>query len=241
MKRASTTSSQRLVDQLTAGVADEALAAELSGWLAASSRFSRFATAHADKIHKKLRGAPDPESRRDVRAELGAAHLLLADRRIELAYEAYGAGRGGPDFTATFRGGRPFNIEVTRLRRSPAEADGSAQILTKLRQLPPSVPNVVVIAIDGPTATALDVDGAIRGVRSRADRKEEAFFVDRGLASSGAFYERLLRLGAVITWCESAAGDARAALWVNGSARIALSDSVTRGCLACFRGHVSQP
>ncbi|MFI5225300.1 MAG: hypothetical protein ACHQ3P_01345 [Candidatus Limnocylindrales bacterium] len=235
MRRAPSASQNQLVDHLTGGRADTILVHELSGWLATSSRFERFATAHADKIRKKFRGATEPDARRDVRAELAVAHLLLADRRIELHYEAYGAAKGGPDFTATFRGGRAFNLEVTRLRRSPAEADGSSQILAKLRQLPPSVPNVVVLAIGGPTATALDVDRAIRSLRSRADRKGEAFFIDRGFASSRAFHERSLRLAAVITWSEDAGGDERASLWVNASARIRLAESTARACLACFR------
>ena len=235
MRRTSPTSKSQLVEHLTGGLSDMALVDELNGWLATSSRFNGFATVHADKIRKKFRGATDADARRDVRTELAVAHLLSADRRIELGYEAYGAGKGGPDFTATFRGGRAFNIEVTRLRRSPAGADGSGQILAKLRQLPPSVPNVVVLAIDGPSAAALDVDGAIRGLRSRADRREEAFFVDRGFASSRVFYERSLRLGAVITWCEAAAGDERASLWVNAAARIRLADATARACLACFR------
>jgi hypothetical protein len=235
VKGSSLTSNSRLVEHLAGELVDQALVDELGGWLAASRRFSRFATAHSDKIRKKFRGARDPDGRRDVRAELAAAHLVLADRRIELDYEAYGAGKGGPDFTATFRGGRPFNIEVTRIRRTVAEAAGGGQLLAKLRQLPPSAPNVVVIAIDGPTATALDVDGQIRGLRSRADRKNEVFFVDRGFDSSAGFYERLLRLGAVITWCEGGIGDARASMWINPSARIAIPDPAARACLACFR------
>ena len=65
-------------------------------WLAGSPRFRAFAEAHRDKIRKKIRGAADPEALRDVRAELATARLLLADRRIELAFEAYGSGKTGP-------------------------------------------------------------------------------------------------------------------------------------------------
>ena len=93
-----------------------------------------------------MRGARDAEARRDVRTELHAAHLLLADPRIELAFEAYGSGRGGPDFTVTLRGERPFNLEVTRLRRLPGAAGPIGQLLAKLRQLPPSAPNAVLFA-----------------------------------------------------------------------------------------------
>ena len=141
------TAVERLADHLLEGVPGEPLAAELTGWLAGSARFRTFAEAHRDKIRKKLRSAVESEALRDVRAELQAAHLLLADRRIELAFEAYGSGKRGPDFTVTFRGERPFNLEVTRLRRGP-EAGFEGSLLTKLRQLPPSAPNAVLVAIE---------------------------------------------------------------------------------------------
>ena len=106
------------MDHLLGGAPSDPMAEELAAWLAGSPRFRAFAEAHRDKIRKKLRGAADAEARRDVRAELRTAHLLLADRRIELAFEAYRSGKAGPDFTASFRGGRSFNLEVTRVRRS---------------------------------------------------------------------------------------------------------------------------
>ena len=226
----------RLAHHLFDGVLDDPLAEEMAAWLAGSARFRAFAEAHRDKIRKKLRGASDPESRRDVRAELSAAHLLLSDRRIEVAFEAYGSGRGGPDFTVTFRGERSFNLEITRLRHAPDEVNLSRPLLAKLRQLPPSVANGLVVAIEGDGADALDVDAAIRALRARADAKEEAYFSTRGFEDSRAFYERFLRLGAVLVWCESAAdGDARAALWTNRSARIALPERAARACLTSLR------
>ncbi len=112
------TSVERLALELFDGSLDDPVAEEVVGWLAESRRFRAFAEAHRDKIRKKLRGARDADARRDVRAELRVAHLLLADRRIELAFEAYGSGKPGPDFTVTFRGERAFNLEVTRLRRA---------------------------------------------------------------------------------------------------------------------------
>jgi hypothetical protein len=211
------------------------MADELARWLAGSARFRAFVDAHRDKIRKKLRGAADPEARRDVRAELRAAHLLLADRRIELAFEAYGSGKVGPDFTVTFRGERSHNLEVTRLRRAPDAAGSGGQLLAKLRQLPPSVPNVVLVAIEGDSAEALDVAGATRALRAQADAKDEAFFTTRGFEGTRGFYERYLRLGAVLVWCEGAAGDARAALWANRSARIPLPERAARACLLSLR------
>jgi hypothetical protein len=232
---------ERLASDLLDRRAGDRLAEELRDWLTASARFRAFAEAHRAKIRKKLRTAGDAEALRDVRVELCVARLLLSDPRVELAFEAYGSGRGGPDFTVTYRGTGTFNLEVTRLRRVPG-ADGApdvtthgAPLLAKLRQLPPSAPNAVLIAVEGDGAEALDVAAETRALRSRADAKDESFFTRRGLDGTRGFYERYLRLGAVFVWCEDAAGDARATLWTNRSARIALPERASRACLRCLR------
>ena len=204
-------------------------------WLAGSSRFRTFAEAHRDKIRKKIRGAAEPDSVRDVRAELRTARLLLGDRRIELAFEAYGVGKIGPDFTITLRGTRSFNLEVTRLRRLPDPTGLGASLLAKLRQLPPSTPNAVLMATDAESAAALDVDAAIRVLRSRADAKDERFFTARGFDGTRGFYERFLRLSAVFVSAEGADGDARATTWINRSARIAMPEAAARAALRCLR------
>jgi len=208
---------------------------ELVVWLAGSSRFRTFAEAHRDKIRKKIRGAAEPDSVRDVRAELRTARLLLGDRRIELAFEAYGVGKIGPDFTITLRGTRSFNLEVTRLRRLPDPTGLGASLLAKLRQLPPSTPNAVLMATDAESAAALDVDAAIRVLRSRADAKDERFFTARGFDGTRGFYERFLRLSAVFVSAEGADGDARATTWINRSARIAMPEAAARAALRCLR------
>ena len=211
------------------------MADELRAWLAGSTRFRSFAEANRDKIRKKLRTAREAESLRDVRAELLAAELLLADRRIDMSFEAYGSGKRGPDFTVTFRGTRTFNIEVTRLRRQPSATGLATTILAKLRQMPTSVPNALVIAIDAEAADAHVLSAATRSLRARADAKDEAFFERAGFEGSRGFYDRYLRLGAVIAWCEGAAGDDRAALWTNPSARIVLPERAALACVACLR------
>jgi hypothetical protein len=232
---------ERLAEDLLDGTPTDPFADELGAWLAASPRFRAFAEANRSKVRKKLRGAADAEARRDVRAELGVAHLLLADRRIELKFEAYGSGRAGPDFTVTFRGGRAFNLEVTRLRRSPDAPGQGGQLLAKLHQLPPSVPNAILVAFPGDRADAFDVAAATRALRARADRKDEAFFVDRGFDGTRGFYERYLRLGAVLVWCESAVGDMGATLWNNSSARIAIPARAARECLLRLRAASGDP
>jgi len=229
------TAVERLAHHLFDGAAREPMADELAVWLTRSPRFRAFVEAHRDKIRKKLRGATDAEARRDVRAELGAAHLLLADRRIDLAFEAYGSGKVGPDFTVSFRGERSFNLEVTRSRRAPeASADGGP-LLPKLRQLPPSVPNALLVAIEAGDAEEFDVAALTRALRARADARDEEFLASRGFDGTRGFYQRYLRLGAVLVWCESATGGARASLWTNASARIPVPERAARACLLRLR------
>jgi hypothetical protein len=216
-------------------VDDAALAVEFSAWIGASARFRRFVELHAGKIHKKLRGARDTDARRDVRTELRLAQRLLADPRIELAFEAYGVGKRGPDFTLTYRATQRFNLEVTRLRHLPSAETIGAALVAKLRQLPPSMPNGVVLAVDGSSADSVTVGAATHALRDRADRKDERFFTARGFAGTRGFYDRFLRLGAVFVWAEAAAGDAQAALWINRSARIAMPDRAATACLGCLR------
>jgi hypothetical protein len=81
----------------------------------------------------------------------------------------------------------------------------------------------------------LDVDAAIRLLRSRADAKDQTFFSSRGFDGTRGFYERFLRLGAVFVSAEGADGDARALIWVNRSARIALPEAAARAALRCLR------
>lgn len=224
-----------LAAYLLDGRTDDTLGVELTSWLAGSHRFRAFADAHRDKIRKKLRGAPDPDARRDVRAELRVAQLLVADRRMDVAFEAYGSGNRGPDFSVT-RGADRFNVEVTRLRGAPSAA-GFGGLLAKLRQLPAGVPNVVVLAIEGTDAAAYDIGAAVRHLRQRADAKDEALFTARGFAGSRAFYERFLRLSAALAWAEEAdgaTGAARAMAWTNPSARAPMPPRALRAVLAAF-------
>ena len=209
---------------------------ELIGWLAGSSRFRAFAETYRDKIHKKLRNATDPEAARDVRAELQIARLLLADRRFEVAFEAYGSGKVGPDLTVSFRSTRTFDVEVTRLRRVPDVAGTGAVLMAKLRQLTPSTPNV-----RAPGHRRRHC----RGRRCRrgdprapgASGRQGRGVLHRPGSSTGAAASTSDTCGSVpsLVWCEGAVGDARATLWTNRSARIALPDQAARACLACLR------
>ena len=128
---------------------DPAAVDELTAWLVAGPRFRAFAEANRDKIHKKLRGATDVEARRDVRVELEVVRLLLGDRKVSVGIRAlYGSGHVGPGLAVTL-GGATANLEITRRRGTPPDPMTLAQlILGKLRQLPPSVPNALLVASD---------------------------------------------------------------------------------------------
>src|SRR5262249_33176730 len=130
-----------------------------------------------DKVRKKLTTADDEERRQDVRAELRVAYLVLADRRFEVALEAYGAHRLGPDITVTYRANQRFNLEVTRLRTSgsPTVPRLADVIGGKLRQLPAEVPNALVIAgheLGVSEACEGSIDAALRLLRTHGRQNE---------------------------------------------------------------------
>jgi hypothetical protein len=224
---------ERLVSLLFDGDTADPIAPELTAWLAGAPRFRAFVEVHRDKICKKLRGAAASEARRDVRAELRVAHLLLADRRVALAFEPGGSRAGGPVYAVTFRGVTTFNLEVTRPRRPLVEGHAGL-LLAKLRQLPTGLANAVLLAVED--AGAVDIGAAMRAYRASADRKEEAFFSRAGFDGTRGFYDRFLRLGGVFVWREHADGDRRATLWTNRSARIPLPQRAVAAVLACLRG-----
>jgi hypothetical protein len=219
------TAVERLADDLVP--LGGSLRDETVDWLGESRRFRSFAELNRDKIRKKLRGATDEDARLDVRAELRVASLLLGDRRIELAFEAYGARRPGPDFSLIFRAAPSMNVEVTRPRTSAL----AGPLLTKLHQLPPSHPNLVVLSLGGASAAA-DVAATVRDLRARADARDDPYFAARGFEGARGFYQRHLRLGGVIGWREGQ----DATLWVNRSARIPLPEPATRAVVACLGG-----
>jgi hypothetical protein len=218
-----------LVEHLAGGRALPAELQELEAWLAGSARFRAFVDVNRDKIRKKLRVATTPDTRLDLRAELRFASLLLADRRFELQFEAYGSGNRGPDFTATFRAGRPFNVEVTR--RHAASVGIDRVILGKLRQLPPSIANVLVIALDSTADASPDVDGTMRDLRARADRRDDAWFAARGVSDAATFNQGWLRLAAVLVWADATSHADR---WANAGARISAPNGAVDAILAAL-------
>ena len=188
----------RKTDQLVRYIAQNcqpSLQSDLGAWIHSQPRFAEFVSAHQEKIRKKLTTAGDREVRLDVRAELLVAYRVLGDRRFEVGFEASRMARGGgPDLTLRYRNNTLINLEITRLR-SPAESHTLAGIIaTKVRQLPTSVPNAVVIAGDGLRISQELLSDAIKLLKSRAESKDDAFFVRRGMRDARDFYAHFLRL-----------------------------------------------
>ena len=175
---------------------------DLAHWVEANPRFAEFVATHRDKVRKKLRTAANEEARQDVLAELLVAHTVLADRRFAVAFEAYGAGQGGPDLSVTYRVNQRFNFEVTRLRGETAVDAGrlTSVIAAKVRQLPAEVANALVIVTAAVPAAEDEVTAAMRLLKTRTNARDDAFFVARGLASARDFYARYLRLSGVLVF-----------------------------------------
>jgi hypothetical protein len=239
------------------------LQAELGEWIENSPRFGAFVSANQDKVRKKLSTSDDQEHRLDVRAELLVAALLVADRRFEVGFEAYGARRLGPDLTVTFRANQRFNLEVTRLRPAPDAGDAGtdliaaqaqpgnahnepggppsdpavarlANIITgKVRQLPGESPNALLLAARGLSLTEITLVAAMRLLKLHADRKNDAYFARRGLKDARDFYARYLRLGGVFVLDEASA-PRRAIFAPNREARHPLSSEVVTLLLQCL-------
>jgi hypothetical protein len=201
------------------------LQSEFGRWIEDAPRFAAFVAANQDKIRKKLSTADGADGRYDVRAELHVARLLLADRRFEMELEAYGAKRAGPDLTATFRANQRFNLEVTRLRTPAPDATRLANIIAaKVRQLPPELPNALVVTGAEIAVAEERVGDAARLLKARNDASDDPFFERRGLGDARNFYAHYLRLSGVLVLDEADLP----VFWPNPEARRRLSDEVIR-------------
>jgi hypothetical protein len=212
-----------------------ALQSELGHWIESNPRFAAFIATHQDKVRKKLNTAEDAEHRQDVRAELLVAHLIVADRRFELSFEAYGARQLGPDLTVTFRANQRFNLEVTRLRTTQ-EADEArlANVITgKLRQLPGDLPNALVIAAHGLALDEESLSGATRLLKTHTDRRDDVFFARRGFKDARDFYAQYLRLSGILLVDESTT-PVRVVYAPNREARHPLSREAVAALMQCL-------
>ena len=162
-----------------------------------------------------------------MRAELAVAHALLADPRIDLAWEASGARTGGPDFTLTYRGRPALNLEVTRWRGTPGAESHGRPLLAKLRQLPAGMANAVVLTV-ARSIDAPDPHTMADAWQARAAEGDDAFFTRSGLAGVRDYRRHLARLGAVVIWSEGRRAGVPARLWRNPAARIGVPDHAAR-------------
>lgn len=192
-------------------------------WVLMSPRFPAFLDVYRDKIRKKLRGVADGEGVLDLQVELLTAASLLTERKLTLEYEKYAANKTrGPDFTALYKTHTPFNVEVKRIRGLTQPGKWADVLCDKLRQLPPSVVNVLVVYGErAEQAAPFDVDAAMRGLRATAERKDELFFTRRGLEGARDYLRQSFKLSAVIYKARDAATDeyGPSAIWINPQAR----------------------
>jgi hypothetical protein len=199
-----------------------ALYSEFAGWVQGSRRFSDFATRYRGKIRSKLKNARDEGGVQDLRAELQTAALLLRDRRFTLEYEKHAASKqGGPDFTVTFKTHTPFNVEVRRIRSvelADAASDVrvakvSAVLCDKVRQMPPSIVNLLWLHAES-EITEADFTRAGMVLRHLAERKAEDFFARRGFEGAAGFLKHYHRLSGIVSQQAS-----EQVLWQNALAR----------------------
>jgi hypothetical protein len=173
-----------------------------------------------------------------VRAELLVAYLIVADRRFELAFEAYGARRLGPDLTVAFRTNQRLNLEVTRLRTladsNEAAAERLANVIAgKLRQLPGEIPNALIVAARGLNVTEDSLVAAVRLLKARTDTRDDVFFTRRGFKDARDFYAQYLHLGGIFVLDE--ASESAGAIFVpNREARQPLPKEALTALLQCL-------
>ncbi|HEV7129659.1 MAG TPA: hypothetical protein VGN32_19655 [Ktedonobacterales bacterium] len=224
------------------GASGEPLVARCGAWLAASARFRAFLIAHQDKVRKKIRGIADSESLRDLQLELDTAYHLLLDRRYTLEYEKYLAGKTrGPDFTVTVQDKSAFNVEVKRLRSAGEFRHWADAICDKLDQMPPSIPNVLLVGTERAARKSIDADQALARLRRLADARDESVFTSRGLSDARAFLRASARLSGVLQhrqWGDEAGG--QASLWLNAQAKHPLPASEHKALVRCWAEPTTQ-
>ena len=99
----------------------------------------------------------------------------------------------------------------------------------KFRQLPPGMPNVVVLGVDGMRSTLPEPGDVAKGLRLRAEAHDARLFDRHGFADASAFFRAFLRMSAVSLlspWNEGATttGDfaertSEITLWLNPQAK----------------------
>lgn len=193
-----------------------------AAWIVSSRPFRAFLEENAAKIRKKARQASDAESLRDLQLEMDTAYrLLLADRRVALTYERYLADKmRGPDFTVTFKGHLVFNVEVRRLRAPIPTGKLDEVVREKLRQMPPSAINILLVGADASATPDLDAAAAMKRLIQRAEARQDEYFIERGYHDARDFLRAHLRLSGLLlrpSWRDEFPPSPT--LWLNPQAR----------------------
>lgn len=209
------------------GAGASTIARSCAEWMAESPRFAAFVEANRGKISKKARlaeAAGDTARTGDLLAELEVAYLVLRHPKLTLEYEAYAAGKTrGPDFTVTLKGHTRCNVEVKRLRAGERalESRVADAVCEKLRQMPPSIPNLLWIAAEDAAGAALDLRAAMKRLLQRVEAGDEALLARHNFADRAEFFAGWLRLSGVVVRI-AREGAAMSQLWANPQARHAL-------------------
>jgi len=228
-------------DELLAYLLDDrssTFATQCSEWMATSPRFTAFVERCRDKIRKKVRALRDDEGQRDLLAELAVAHRLLLERQFTVEYETYAAGKvRGPDFTVVYKTHTPFNVEVKRLRTCSRAKGRELRVLdvtcAKLRQMPPSRANLLVIATDEQTEMP-DIGAAMKLLLATVDRRDLDFLMRHGFRDARDFFSSYLRLSGILTgWSSASQPEDRSALWLNSQAKHPLAPDLCRLLRRC--------
>ena len=207
----------------------------IAPWLATPARFETFLRTYHDKIRRKARLSHSLESRLDLLAEIAVAWLLVRDRQFAVEYEKpIPNRRGGPDFTATFKTHTIVNVEVRRLRSGEnTSSEGGIRgnkwvyaVCDKVRQLPATDFNAIALVVDEAMSVE-ELAPAMKQLKLHAERKDEAYFNQRGL-SVPDFFTFYGRLHAIIV-CGYGPGIPRMrASWFNKEARRVLPPDLQR-------------
>lgn len=230
----------QLLDDLLDGQ-PHSLAATLETWLF-SRRYRTFVSDHRLKIRKKLRGAQDPESARDLLLELEVAYRLTQDKRFSVSYEPVPAGESrGPDFGVRFTTSIEFMIEVTRLRGVTAEASPAAGhgvearrlasvLALKLGQTVAYRANLLVVGTDTNTPGGEELATLMKEIRHDAETTDPEALLKKGFRHRGEYLRRLERISAIVVKrapsLEEEQVDSVSATWRNPHARTPLPRGV---------------
>ena len=194
----------------------------LAGWVKNDRRYRAFAERYRGKMRRKLRNVSDADGTADLLFEFEIGRWLLGETRFEVEYETFDARQGGPDYSVAFRVNTRFNVEVRRIRSRETGDERVRKLVEtladKVRQMPPSAINVLVISEGGAAHDDLAAAGTI--LRGLAERKVEEFFTHRGYKSVADFLKQYRQLSAVVLKRETGV------VWLNPLAKHPLPKEV---------------